>query len=65
MTVRISDTGRSFDPLAAPDPNLTTALEERSIGGLGIYLARKVVDRIHYERRGGKNILTLNKQLSL
>lgn len=65
MTVRLLDSGRSFDPLAAPDPNLKAALEERKIGGLGIHLARKVVDRILYERRDGKNILTLSKQLPL
>ncbi len=65
MTVQISDTGLSFNPLAAPEPKIGAALEEREIGGLGIYLARKVVDRIHYERRDGKNILTLSKQLPL
>jgi anti-sigma regulatory factor (Ser/Thr protein kinase) len=65
MSVQISDTGQSFNPLAAPEPKIGAALEEREIGGLGIYLARKVVDRVQYERRDGKNILTLSKQLSL
>lgn len=64
LTVRISDTGRPFDLLAAPDPKLDAALAEREIGGLGIYLARQVMDRIHYERADGKNILTLTKRLS-
>jgi serine/threonine-protein kinase RsbW len=63
MTVRISDSGTPFNPLAAPEPNTGAPLEEREIGGLGIHLARKVVDRIHYERGSGKNILTLSKQL--
>lgn len=65
MTVRISDSGRPFDPLGNPDPAIHASLEEREIGGLGIYLARKVMDRIHYERRDPRNILTLSKQLPL
>ena len=64
LTVRISDTGRPFNPLAAPDPKLDAPLAEREIGGLGIYLARKVMDRIDYEREDGKNVLTLTKHLS-
>jgi serine/threonine-protein kinase RsbW len=63
LTVHLSDTGRSFNPLAVPDPNIKATLEERDIGGLGIYLARKRVDRIHYERRDERNILTLSKKL--
>jgi serine/threonine-protein kinase RsbW len=65
LTVQIADAGRSFNPLASPEPKLDASLEEREIGGLGIYLARKVVDRVRYERRDEKNILTLSKQLSL
>jgi serine/threonine-protein kinase RsbW len=65
LTVQISDDGRSFNPLAAPYPDVKATLEEREVGGLGIYLARKMVDRIHYERQGEKNILTLSKQLPL
>ena len=63
LTVHLADTGRAFNPLAAPDPNLKATLEEREIGGLGIYLARKVVDQARYERRSDKNILTLIKKL--
>jgi serine/threonine-protein kinase RsbW len=63
MTVRISDSGRPFNPLAAPEPEINAPLEKREIGGLGIYLARKVVDRSHYERRDDKNVLTLSKRI--
>jgi serine/threonine-protein kinase RsbW len=65
LTVQIADAGQSFNPLASPEPKLDASLEEREIGGLGIYLTRKVMDRIEYERRDEKNILTLNKQLPL
>ena len=64
LTVQIADSGRPFNPLANPEPRLNASLEEREIGGLGIYLARKVMDRIDYEREDGKNILTLTKRLS-
>ncbi|MBI5586070.1 MAG: ATP-binding protein [Deltaproteobacteria bacterium] len=63
MTVRIADSGRPFNPLAAPEPDIEASLAAREIGGLGIYLARKVVDHIHYERRDEENILALSKQL--
>lgn len=63
MTARVADSGRPFNPLAAPEPDVLASLEEREIGGLGIFLTRKVMDRIHYERRDDKNILTLSKRL--
>jgi anti-sigma regulatory factor (Ser/Thr protein kinase) len=65
MTVRIADSGRPFNPLAAPDPAMHASLEERDIGGLGIYLARKLMDQVDYERRDKENILTLSKRLPL
>jgi anti-sigma regulatory factor (Ser/Thr protein kinase) len=64
LAVQIADTGRAFNPLTTAEPRLDAPLEEREIGGLGIYLARKVMDRIDYERRDEKNILTLSKHLS-
>ncbi len=53
------DHGTPFSPLdAAPmDPNVS--LTDRDIGGLGIHLMRKCVDAVRYERKGGKNVLTL------
>ena len=53
------DRGKAFNPTAAPEANLSASLEDRPIGGLGIHLVRSIVDGICYERRDGKNVLTL------
>ena len=53
------DRGKAFDPTAAPEANLSASLEDRPIGGLGIHLVRSIMDGIRYERRDGKNVLTL------
>jgi serine/threonine-protein kinase RsbW len=53
------DNGRSFDPSAAPPPDLTASLEEREAGGLGIHLIRNMVDRIEYRRADGQNRLRI------
>ncbi len=59
FVVRIMDEGVPFDPLTLEAPDLKAKVEERSIGGLGVYLMRQVMDEVHYFREGKKNILTL------
>ena len=59
----ISDYGRMFDPTSVPSVDTTLSLEERSIGGLGIFLVRQLMDSVNYERIGGFNVLTLRKKL--
>ena len=63
VTTTISDDGIPFNPLNAPPPDLDAALEERSIGGLGIHLARNVVDDFAYAWNGGRNVVTIRKRL--
>jgi len=60
----ISDYGKFFDPTIVPSVDTTLSLEERSIGGLGIFLVRQLMDSVNYERIGGFNVLTLRKKLS-
>ena len=63
VTIEITDEGRSFDPLNdAPEPDLTSPIEERRIGGLGVYLARTMMDELVYLREGDRNHLTLVKR---
>jgi len=59
--IEIIDRGIPFDPLSLPDPDVGASLEERKIGGLGIYLVRRVMDEMNYKREDGKNVLTLVK----
>ena len=59
----IIDRGTSFDPTATADVDTTLSVEERPIGGLGIYLVRQIMDSINYERIDSHNVLTLRKKL--
>ena len=59
----ICDDGHPFNPLEAPPPNLSDNLEDRPIGGLGIYLLRQLWSDIEYRRQDGRNCLTLTKSL--
>ena len=63
LTLIFEDEGVQFDPLAKDDPDITASAEEREIGGLGIFLTKKLMDDVSYERKDGKNILTLVKKL--
>jgi len=55
LMIVLEDTGVSFDPRQAPQPDLHSPPEKRSLGGLGIFLALRGVDRFHYERMAGRN----------
>ncbi len=52
-----------FDPLAREDPDVRASASERGIGGLGIFMTRKLVAEVTYAYRDGKSILTLRKKL--
>ena len=59
----ISDSGQPFDPTAQPDADVSQSIENRQVGGLGIYLVRSIMDNVSYERNGGKNILSMTKNI--
>ncbi len=59
LSIEVGDRGIPFDPLAAPEADTTAALEDRNIGGLGIFFVRRIMDRVEYRREEGRNILTL------
>lgn len=61
IVVGFADQGRPFNPLDREDPDVTLDAEARQLGGLGILMAKKLMDEIQYEYRDGKNILTLRK----
>ncbi len=63
VTLRFADNGRPYDPTGKPDPDTTLSLEEREIGGLGIFMVKKSMDTVEYEYHDGLNILTLTKQI--
>jgi serine/threonine-protein kinase RsbW len=59
----LTDTGKEFDPTAAPEADVTLSADDRQIGGLGIFLIRQIMNEVKYERIEGKNVLTLEKKL--
>jgi len=61
ITIDISDSGVPFDPLKKPDPDITLSIEERPIGGLGIFLTKKIMNEVIYRRENNHNILTMAK----
>ena len=60
----LTDTGKEFDPTAAPEADVTLSAEDRQIGGLGIFLIRQIMNEVKYERIEGENVLTLEKKLN-
>ena len=63
LRIIFSDSGIAFDPLAISEPDTSSALSERKIGGLGMFMVKKMMDSVEYCRKDGKNILTLTKSL--
>ena len=65
MEFILSDNGTPFDPTAAPEADITLDVEDRPIGGLGIFLVRNIMDEVKYNRSDdGKNILSMTKKLA-
>ena len=62
IEICITDTAPRFDPLSIPEPDLDADIDERRIGGLGIYLVRQVMDSLSYRYENGKNVLTMEKR---
>ena len=64
-SVRITfmDSGIPYNPLEKEDPDVTLSVDERQIGGLGIYMTKEVMDEVLYEYKDGQNVLTLVKKL--
>jgi serine/threonine-protein kinase RsbW len=64
VTAVVTDDARPYDPLARPPVDTTLPLEERPIGGLGVHLFKTLMQGVRYERREGKNVLTMEIAVS-
>lgn len=58
-----TDDGSPYNPLEKEDPDITLSAEEREIGGLGVFMVKKIMDNIDYKYEDGKNILKLTKKI--
>ena len=62
LVVVIVDDGRTFDSSSAQDPDVEATLEERALGGLGLFLVQQMMDDVAYRRRDDRNVITLTKR---
>lgn len=63
ILIELIDCGIEFDPTKIPDADVTLSIDERRIGGLGIFFVRKKMNEIKYARVNNRNVLTLKKKL--
>ncbi len=63
VIITFMDNGKPFDPLLKADPNIKLAVEERDIGGLGIFMVKKSMDSVEYEYKDNHNILKIKKHI--
>lgn len=61
LSIQFRDAGVPFNPLDQERPDITLPLEEREIGGLGIFLTQQMMDSVVYEHCGDENVLTITK----
>lgn len=61
--LRFMDNGIPYNPTCKEEPDITLSADERSAGGLGIYMVMKTMDSVDYEYKNGYNILLLRKQV--
>jgi anti-sigma regulatory factor (Ser/Thr protein kinase) len=64
LRAEVEDEGPAFNPLEMALPDTRQPLEERSVGGLGIYLVRTLMDEVAYRRQNGSNLLVLEKKIT-
>lgn len=59
LTIEIVDSGIPFDILSSDDPDISLTIDERNVGGLGIYFVKQLMDRVEYRRENNKNYLSM------
>jgi sigma-B regulation protein RsbU (phosphoserine phosphatase) len=64
LRLEFEDMGQPYDPLDKPDPDITADAKDRPIGGLGIFMVKKIMDKVEYRYKDNKNLLMLTKKLT-
>ena len=65
LQITISDKGIAFNPLDSETPDVTLPLSERKVGGLGLFMVKKMMDKVEYNYRDDRNILILTKSCTV
>jgi serine/threonine-protein kinase RsbW len=63
VTMAMEDDGVAFDPLTLPEPDIQAEIGDRRVGGLGVFLVRKLMDTVSYQRIGPRNRLCMTKRI--
>jgi len=63
VSLTFLDRGVPFNPLTKDDPDVSASAEQRSIGGLGIFLVKKTMDQVTYRHENGMNVLMIQKRI--
>lgn len=63
FVITFMDRGIPYNPLGKEDPDVTLSVEERKIGGLGIYMVKKSMDQLYYSHTDGMNVFSMEKHL--
>lgn len=64
VIIEFEDNGKPYNPLEKIDPDITASADERDIGGLGIFMVKKIMDCVEYKHSNNKNILTIKKEFT-
>lgn len=64
LLVAIVDDSAPFDLSETPEADVEATLEDRDVGGLGLFLVHRMIDKVEYERVEGRNIVTLTKSMA-
>lgn len=62
--IALIDHGIAFDPTLRKDPDITLSAEDRPIGGLGIFLIKKIMDEVSYQRVDERNVFIMKKKIT-
>ena len=65
IVIEFEDNGVAYDPFSQNAPDVSLPIEERETGGLGLFMVKKIMDSVEYQRKGNKNILTIRKNLQV
>ncbi len=61
--LQLADSGIEFNPLKNDDPDITASIDNRSVGGLGIFMVKKTMDEVKYEYINNQNIISIIKKI--
>ena len=63
LSISFIDCGKEFDPTKLANPNILASVDNRKVGGLGVYITKQKMDVMEYKYENGKNCLTITKYL--